>query len=175
MMYTTIKTLIDILRLRGGPQDLPTSAGLLAVFVLTLIGLQGLLGQTLIPDDPTLFPQAALSALVTLGWLNLLLRLFGKGERFLQTATAIFGIAALLTPISIPLVAAVRPQADGTMALSPLSLVAFALSIYLIYINARILREAIERPMFQCVLLFLAGEILIFSLVLATGIGLPPS
>lgn len=174
MMYTTIKTLLDILRLKAGPQDLPTSGALLGVFVMLLIGLQGLLGQTLIPDDPTIFPQAALSALVTLGWLHLLLRLFGKTERFVQTATAIFGIAALLTPISIPLVAAVRPEADGTMTFSPLSLVAFALSLYLIYLNARILREAIERPMFQCVLLFLAGEILIFSLVLATGIGLPP-
>jgi hypothetical protein len=175
MMYTTIKTLIDILRLQGGPQDLPASSRLLATCVLLLIGLQGLLGQMLIPDDPTLFPQAMLSGLVTLGWLYLLLRLFDKASRFVQTATAIFGIAALLTPISIPLVAAVRPEADGTLALSPLSLVAFALSLYLIYINARILRAAIERPMFQCVLLFLAGEILIFSLVLATGIGLPQS
>ena len=61
------------------------------------------------------------------------------------------------------------------LTLSVWSLLAFALSVYLIYLNAHILREAIERPMFQCVLLFLAGEMLVFSVVLATGIGLPPA
>lgn len=174
MLYATIQTLIDILRLKSGPQDLPTSPPLLAGVVLTLLGLQAVLGQLLMPEDPALFAQAALSGLVTLGWLYLLLRLFGKEARFVQTATAVFGVAALLTPISLPLVAAVRPDAEGMLSLSPLALLAFLLSVYLIYINARILREAIERSMFQCVLLFLAGEILVFSLVLATGIGLPP-
>ena len=175
MMNATIKTLIDILRLQRGPQDLPSSNALLGACVIGLIGLQGGLGQAFIPDDPSIFPQAVVSAGVTLAWLYLLLKLFDRGARFVQTATAIFGIAALLTPISIPLVSVVRPDAEGMLTLSVWSLLAFALSVYLIYLNARILREAIERPMFQCVLLFLAGEILVFSVVLATGIGLPPA
>lgn len=175
MMYETIQTLLGILRLQRGPQDLPSSSSLLAGCVIALIALQGGLGQAFIPDDPSIFPQAVVSGAVTLGWLYLLLRLFNRGARFLQTATAIFGIAALLTPISIPLVSAVRPDEEGMLTLSVWSLLAFALSVYLIYLNARILREAIERPMFQCVLLFLAGEMLVFSVVLATGIGLPPA
>jgi hypothetical protein len=46
-----------------------------------------------------------------------------------------------------------------------------ALSFFLVFINARILRAAIERPMFQCVVLFLLGEFLVFAVMLVVGFG----
>ncbi|NDB17598.1 MAG: hypothetical protein EB018_12025 [Gammaproteobacteria bacterium] len=61
------------------------------------------------------------------------------------------------------------------MTPSPLALFAFVISLYLTYVNGRILRAALERPLFQCIVLFLIGEFLVFSLTLALGIGTPPS
>jgi hypothetical protein len=46
-----------------------------------------------------------------------------------------------------------------------------ALSLFLVFINARILRDAIERPMFQCVVLFLLGEFLVFVAMFVAGFG----
>ena len=104
-------------------------------------------------------------------WLALVLRLFGKPERFTQTATAMLGIACLFAPISIPVIAQVQPAAGGPITFSPLTLLAFALSLYLIYINGRILRAAIERPLAQCILLFLLGEFMVFALMVTLGFG----
>jgi hypothetical protein len=82
-----------------------------------------------------------------------------------------FGVACLLAPISIPLVSLVRPQAGQPVEFTPAVLLTLALSLFLVFINARILRDAIERPMFQCVVLFLLGEFLVFVAMFVAGFG----
>ena len=47
------------------------------------------------------------------------------------------------------------PYADDPSAAMPWMLLLLPLAGYLIYVSARILRAAIERPMFQCVMLVL--------------------
>lgn len=170
-MLDTLKTLLDILRLKAGPQDLPTSARLMWGSLVLLVALQGALAAWLMPEETTVVPQAVLSGLVTLGWLALITRAFGFPERYLQTATAMLGVACVFAPISVPLLLAVRPDAAGQVQVGPLSLIALGLSVYLIYVNARILRAALERPMLQCVLLFLLGEFVVFAANLLAGFG----
>lgn len=170
-MTGIIKIFIDILLLRAGPQDLPTSKQLLAMCFATLVLIQGVLGTWLIPGDEAIVPQAILSTLITLAWVALVLQLSGKPERFVQTATALLGIACFFAPVSIPLVSTIRPEVGQPVAMTPLALLAFALSIFLIYVNARILRAATERSMFQCVLLFMAGELFTFFVLVALGLG----
>jgi hypothetical protein len=164
-LTSMLKTFFDILRLRAGPEDLPTSPRLLWSCFALLLLLQGGLGSWLMSEERNVFGQALLSGLISLGWLALLLRLFGKPERFTQTATAMLGVACVFAPIGLP----VQP-----MTPSPLALFAFVISLYLTYVNGRILRAALERPLFQCIVLFLLGEFLVFSLTLALGIGTPP-
>jgi hypothetical protein len=170
-MTDIIKIFIDILLLRSGPQDLPTSKPLLGICFAVLVALQAALGTWLIPGDGSIVPQAILSTLITLAWVALVLQLSGKPERFVQTATALLGVACLFAPISIPLVSTIRPEVGQPVAVTPLALVAFALSIFLIYVNARILRAATERSMFQCVMLFMAGELFTFFLLVSLGLG----
>lgn len=173
-MTSTLKTFFDILRLRAGPEDLPTSPRLLWGSFALLLLLQGGLGSWLMTTERNVFGQALASGLISLGWLALLLRLFGKPERFTQTATAMLGIACLFAPIGLPVIASIAPEPGQPVSLSPLALLAFAISLYLTYINARILRAALERPLFQCIVLFLLGEFMVFSLTLVLGIGTPP-
>jgi len=170
-MNSTLKIFLDILRRQAGPEDLPASPRLLwGAFVLLLL-LQAGLGTWLVPEDRSILPQAIVSGLASLLWLALVLRLFGRPERFVQTASAMLGIACLFAPISIPVIAQVRPAVGEPANFSPLAALAFAISLYLIYINGRILRAAIERPLFQCIALFLLGELVVFSLLLTLGFG----
>jgi hypothetical protein len=145
-MTDTLKTLFDILRLKSGPADLPTSPRLMWGLLGLLVSLQALLGAWLMPEDKAILPQAIVSGLVTLAWIALLLRLFA-------------------------LVSLVRPQAGQPVEFTPAVLFTLALSFFLVFINARILRAAIERPMFQCVVLFLLGEFLVFAVMLVVGFG----
>lgn len=170
-MISLLNVFFDILRQRAGPEDLPSSPRLQWGAFVLLVGLQGGLGAWLMPQESSILPQAIASGLASLAWLAFLLRIFGKPERFTQTATAMLGIACLFAPISIPVIAQVRPDASGMIAFSPLMLLAFALSLYLIYINGRILRAAIERPLAQCILLFLLGEFVVFALMITLGFG----
>jgi len=173
-MTSTLKTFFDILRLRAGPEDLRTSPRLLWSCFALLLLLQGGLGSWLMSEERNVFGQSLLSGLISLGWLALLLRLFGKPERFTQTATAMLGVACVFAPIGLPVIAAITPEPGQPMTASPLALFAFVISLYLTYVNGRILRAALERPLFQCIVLFLLGELLVFSLTLALGIGTRP-
>lgn len=170
-MTATLKTLFDILLLRAGPEDLPASSRLLWGAFATLVALQTGLGAWLMPEDTSILPQALLSGLASLAWLAVVLRLFGRPERFTQTASAMLGIACLFAPISLPVIAAIRPQAGQAVEWSPLVMLAFGISLFLVYVNGRLLRAAIERPLLQCIVLFLLGEFLVFAVTLALGVG----
>lgn len=170
-MLSSLKTLLDIVLLRAGPDELPTSSRLLVGYFALLVLIQSALSSVLMPEEKSIFAQAVASGLVTLGWLALLLRAFGFASRFTQTATAMLGVACLFAPFSIPLVAAIRPEPGAEMMFSPLAALAFALSIFLIYVNARILKAALERSMLQSVVLFILGEMLVFAAMLALGFG----
>jgi len=172
-MNSTLKTFLDLLSLRAGPEDLPSSPQLLVGVFVLLVVVQTGFGAWLMPNEAALLPQALLSGLVSLGWLALVLRLFGKPERFLQTGTAMLGVACAFAPIAIPVLAAVRPIPGQPVVVSPLAVLAFLISLYLIYLNGLILRSAIERPLFQCIVLFLLGEFFVFTVTLALGVGSP--
>ena len=57
-MTDTLKTLFDILRLKSGPADLPTSPRLMWGLLGLLVSLQALLGAWLMPEDKAILPQA---------------------------------------------------------------------------------------------------------------------
>jgi hypothetical protein len=54
----------------------------------------------------------------------------------------------------------VIPKSGVAVQLSPLLALVIAVGFYVVYVNARILREAIERSTTQCLLIFLAGDLL---------------
>lgn len=174
-MLSILHTLIGILRLRASPADLPTSPRLLgAIFALHAV-LQVLLALQFLPVRESLPLEALVSGGITLGWIWFVLRLFGKPERFLQTATAVFGVSCVIAPVSVPLAAAVVPSAGASLQFSPLLALVIVVGFYVVYVNARILREAIERTTLQCVLLFISGDLLAGLVVLGIfGADAPP-
>jgi len=156
IMLSIIKSYIDIALLRAGPEVLPADRNLLLGTVLAFLVLNIGLSLALRPDLQNLIPQHFVSVALLLIWYQILLQLFGKPERFLQTATAIFGLGCIVAPVLVPAAAFVARFAERPEEASPIVLMLLPLAFYVVFVTARILRAAIERPMFQCVLLVIA-------------------
>jgi hypothetical protein len=180
-MIATLRLYIDLLRRRCGPSDLPTSSRLLVLTFVGLVALQGVFAGAFGEEPATVLPRALVSELLSLGWLFLVLQIHRKPERFVQTATAMLGVMLLVAPLTLPLLAAAMPiveaAASGKPAvdLGPVPVVAMfaalAASLYLLVVQARILGDAIERPLFPCLVLVLLGELLVVMAMGALGFG----
>jgi hypothetical protein len=172
-MTSILKLYLDIALLRRGPEDVPVSRGLLFWTVVAYFALSVMLVANLGDASGGVLPVITGIA-IALGWFRFLLARFGRSERFLQAMSAYFGFSLLFRLASAPLVGALAPYADKPQELpTALMLLAVPVSVYQIFVAARILRAAIERPMLVCVALLIVQSVLEF--VVATSLlGLRP-
>src|SRR3977135_247949 len=99
-MRELIQLFAQIAMLRRGPQDLPASTLLLALTVLGYLGVN-LVVSSVLPPVRGWPAQVLVDTLFMLAWYVALLKLLGRSERILQTATAVFGLQGLLSPLLI--------------------------------------------------------------------------
>ncbi len=145
-MREVLKLFAQILLLRRGPQDLPASGLLLALTVAAYVVVNCLVSSVFPPalDWPALL-------LVDVGflllWNALLLRLVGRPERTVQTATAVFGYQLLLAPLLVVLLW-LAPRVHGDPAWEGLVEAAtLVLLVWLVAANSRIVSAALEWSM----------------------------
>jgi len=170
--------LIDIILLRGGPEQLPASSGLLVAAVAFNVSVSAI-AYSLISKAPDDW-QTMLIVDIVVSFLGLRAAfvLANKPERFLQTATALFGTSALFMPALIPMSTELMPFfLKPDPAVPPpaaLSLLASVLGIWLLVIQVRILRAAFEWHWIVALLFFFA---LNFASALVYGIlfAVPPA
>lgn len=175
-MLSTLRQFLDLLLRRAGPSDLPASPRLLAGTFAALLAVQAAIAAMLGESPAGMLPRATVSGALLLGWVWFLTRVYGHPARFLQTATAFLGVTLLSAPVLIPLAVSAlgTGAAPSDIKLSlPLLLLAAA-GLYLLFVESRILADAIEQPVFLCVLLVLAGEFLIGAIALYIGLVPPP-
>jgi len=91
-----LRIFVDIVLWRRGPQDLPASTLLLGVAVAAYVAVSVVQLALLGESAATWFLFTMVDPLLLGGWVWLVLRLFSKPERFLQTASAVFGAGAVL-------------------------------------------------------------------------------
>lgn len=148
---------------RKGPQDLPASYLLLALTVLGYWLIRYVV-SSLAPPAEHWRVHLLVQIVFTLVWYAALLRAVGKPERFMQSATAIFGAWLLLEP---PWVIAVHfwqglPQQHVLYA--PMAILALAITIWIIRAASYVLKHALELPILACVILTIlqtfTGELL---------------
>lgn len=151
---------------RRGPQDLPASPLLLAVAVLSY-AVVSFAVNSLLPSVDAWRLQLFIEIAFTLAWYAVMLRAFGKPERFLQTATAVFGYQLVLAPPFIAVISLSRRFGEGSTSpwQFPVAVIALGLLIWIIRAGSYVLRSALELPMVACVALIFA-EILASQLVL---------
>ncbi|RPI12060.1 MAG: hypothetical protein EHM60_12865 [Lysobacterales bacterium] len=147
-MQKFLRIFVDIVLWRRGPQDLPASSLLLAVTVAGYLGVSIL--QLAFLDEPgsTWFFFLVADPLLLLCWVWIILKIYGHPERFLQTASAVFGTGAVLglglyLPLQFLLSAAGEAPASGIAQVVALGLViAFAL------VTGRIIKLATDSNLF---------------------------
>lgn len=103
-MLALLSVFFDIIRCRRGPQDLPVSAALLMLLVLTYGGLTFLQALWSGWKTASAGPLVSVQILMLLAWVWGLLAFFGRRARFLQTMSAVFGILLFLTFIDLALI-----------------------------------------------------------------------
>ncbi len=169
-MSSILKLYLDIALLRRGPEDVPASRSLLYATLGAFIALNALLTVTFRPTVENWLPQLVVTVAFTLLWYRALLALFGRSERYVQTLIAVLGFGCIMTPVLLPAVGAMAPYMETEQpgqAMPSVMLLLLPLIVYVLYVSARILHAAIERPMFQCVMLVLLQAFLEPLLLLA--------
>jgi len=160
-----LRIFLDIVLWRRGPQDLPASRLLMWATVVAYVAVSAvqlaLLGETaatwlfFVVVDPVLLG----------GWVWLVLQLYGRRERFLQTAAAVFGTGAVLgLGLYLPLQFIVtglghEPASGLAQAFALLLVVAFAL------VTGRIIKLATDSNLFTGIAVSLTYFLLINYLV----------
>jgi hypothetical protein len=164
----------DIAFCRRGPEDLPVSRAVLWVTVGGYAAITFILSSLLPPSPGDWADHLALDVAFQLGWYWLLLKLLHRPERFLQTTSALFGYQAILAPLWIASVWLLARFHADARALLPISFLWLGLFIWLLSVNVRILRSALEWPLFGCVTLVLLqsiAELLVFKLLPVMPVG----
>jgi hypothetical protein len=140
---------------RRGPQDLPAIGILLPLTIAAYVLLSAAVGELLPSLRPGWLLQVAADALFMAAWYWLLLAIARRRERYLQTATALFGLQTVLAAPSMAVVWLMQRLAQDASLRVPVYIVALALAIWTLVAIGHILRAALERPLALCLLLAL--------------------
>lgn len=172
-MPLPLKTFLDILLLRRGPEDLPASTSALWTTLVAFLALNIALHAAFRVNDENWIVQIFVSVGLSLAWFRILLALFRKPERYVQTMMAVLGVGLVLAPVIVPIAGLAEPPPGTPPDTPPEQLtnvwmfLLLPVGLYIVFVTARILKAAIEQPMFLCVLLVFLQAFVEFTLLLA--------
>lgn len=152
---------------RRGPQDLPAVGILLPLTIAAYVLLSAAVGELLPSLRPGWLLQVAADALFVASWYWLLLAIARRHERYLQTATALFGLHTVLAAPSMAVVWLLQRFSHDASLRVPVYVAALALAIWTLVAIGHILRAALERPLGFCLILALL-QMLVEELVFLT-------
>ena len=134
-------SLANMLRLRGGPQNLPASWPLM-IFMVTAYMVQNLItGQQL--EDESAAAKSLLAICLQVVVLVGLLYWRRHTERFAQSLSALAGVGIVFNMITWALLT----QSDPTSNQPVLALTWFAVFIWSLFVDANIYRHALSIPL----------------------------
>jgi hypothetical protein len=166
-MTELIRLFTQIALLRRGPQDLPASMLLLVLVVAGYLSVNFLVSSALPPDDHWQGPLLV-DTLFTLAWYVALLKLLGRSERILQTATAVFGLQGLLSPLLIASDWLMVRFGEDALWQVPVACAGLLLIVWLVAANSQIVKAALEwsspASVVLVVLQIFTGRVLLFAL-----------
>jgi hypothetical protein len=162
-VLSLILAFADIALHRRGPEHLPASRFLLGL-VLALNLAAGALTVQLLRDPA--FPLAAvlIQTALELAFVWCVLRAFERQQRFVQSASAVFGTDTLLTLIGWPLLLWHRSLGAPPTELTLPQTLDFLIWIWSIDVSAWILSRALERPYVVAVAIVIGYVMLSVSL-----------
>ena len=147
MMAGVIRQLLEMLRLRSGPQELPAQPGLTLALAIAYIGQGFVAGRVL--DEPDAAPRTILAIAVQFGIIAMLLNLKRFPERINQTISALAGTGLIFGLASIALLSRLQPG-EARPDIAAMYLVLFVWSLL---VDAHIYRHALPYTMSMGILL----------------------
>jgi hypothetical protein len=143
-----LKVFVDIVLWRRGPQDLPSS-NLLVAATLAVYVLVSLLQLAFMKTSTALYLVVVfIDPLLLMGWVWLVLRIFGHPERYQQSVAAVLGTSALLgLALALPaqlLIGVDEPRVSTLTA----ELFTIALFVVFVLVSGRIVQLATESTLF---------------------------
>jgi hypothetical protein len=166
-----LKAFLDIVLWRRGPQDLPASRLLLWLTAAAYVAVS--IVQLTLLDEPAAawLVFVVLDPVLLTAGVYLLLKLFGKMDRFLQTATAVLGTGVVLglcmfLPVQWLLTVAGVPV-ESTAA----GLVALVMVVVFALVTGRVIKLATDSSLFTGITLSLTYFLLINLLLHLAGSG----
>jgi hypothetical protein len=167
-MKDLIRLFSEIALLRRGPQDVPASALLLTLTVAGYLLVTLAAGSVFPPFNGPWVGHVCVHVVFMFVWYALLLKLVGRPERLLQTATAMYGFQAILSPWWVAATWLTRRFDQESIWNLPTTLLSVALLIWIIAANSHIVRAALEWPVPLSVALVilqtLTGDLVALSL-----------
>ncbi len=145
-MLAYIQAFINIALRRSGPEDLPDSGFLLGVTLAVYLATQVPLALIAYGPTEVLVSTVAASLLLLFGGLWVLLRLTGHRARYQRTVTAMLGIGALLSVLSLPFSLWRQSMLETATGVAMPSTFLFAIMLWSIVIDGHILARALSRP-----------------------------
>jgi len=153
---------------RRGPQDVPASVLLLALTIVGYFAINFAVSTLLPPFAGPWLAHLCIDVAFTFAWYAALLRLARRPERFLQTATAVYGFQAVLSPLLIASVWLTRRFAQDSVGQLLATSMSLAILIWIITANSHVVKASLEWSMPASVVLVilqtLAGNLLVLAL-----------
>lgn len=143
-MLQLAKAFLDIALWRKSPAQLPASLFLLVLvsFVVALLEIVG----ALLPPQPSdrIVTRVALSVGLPLAFAWVVLRIAGRPQRFLQTASALLGVAVFAQILIYPLDSLLSYLGTDRLVSFPLGLLLFLIVMGYLLACANIWRAALD-------------------------------
>lgn len=162
-MTDLIRRLIAVCLLQEGPQSLPASWNLLTVIIAVDVALGYPAAAAYSPSGQAA-AQVIVSTVLAAGFAYLAVDLRGYRERFVQTATALFGADAVVTLAALPIAITMSPAAGREVTMADFGML--VIGIWNLVILGHILRHALSITLSTGVLIALGYTL---GSVLLTG------
>jgi len=147
---------VDIALWRRGPQDLPAVGILLPLTIGAYVLVSVALGELTPQLRPGWTPQVLSDAAFLALWYWLLLALARRRERYAQTAAALFGLQTVLAGPSIVCAWLLQRFAHDPVWLTLTYIGALAVLVWTMIAIGHVLRAALERSLWLCLMLAFA-------------------
>lgn len=165
-MNGVLMSVAQLLRLRGGPQNLPASWPLMVILISAYLVQNLITGQQL--EDQNAAAKSLLAISLQVAVLTGLLFWRKHPERFAQTMSALASVGIFFNTITWALLS----QSDPTSNQPLLALIWFAVFIWSLFVDAHIYRNSLSVPFaigMLVTVLILAASYVLIELVFIIG------
>lgn len=146
-MGQIIQAFVSIATLRMGPEDLPASRFLLGLTLAAYLLTGGLSVSMYADSMADGVVQLVVDLAVLFGFFSLLLTLYRRQGRLLQTVIAVLGTGAFLSMLALPLSAWLRwEEAAGGAAAGYPAIGIYLIVLWSISVTGHIVHRALEIP-----------------------------